>query len=269
MEYKVGTEVELQTLTPSQLHSEYQLKGSAALIDDEIVVQFVPKHAGVHSARIFADTRELCRPVAFRVTRNCEVENLPMDKPVQRPAPPPQLPIARQSFYTRDQLSSPEYAERSLSPSEQGESQLGQSHQQGEWVRGYTSDPALSSHLQGHPQRASYFSSASGGSRPQSMVRDEAFAGDLMSSKPDQSSFSQLYVTKKTGLPVYGTRKGMPTLDHRSVVTSDTLQMLRKDVDLQLASHLSRAKIKKRYACTIYTGILHVLRVCVCVCVCV
>lgn len=46
-------------------------------------MQFVPKHAGLHTVRIFGDTRELCRPVAFIVNQNCEVESTPYDRPVK------------------------------------------------------------------------------------------------------------------------------------------------------------------------------------------
>lgn len=260
VEYKVGTETELQALTPAQLHSEYQLKGTATLVDDEIVVQFLPQHAGVHTVRIFADTRELCRPIAFKVTRSCEVESIPLDRPVEKPAPPPPPPPQPQtqaspfpgteerqaSLYVQPSQASPAASPKHGSFPEQ----LVQSpsfHQ--EYLRGFTSDPALGAHQSTTLQRASYISHADsgGGSRPVSMVHDDsAYAGDLFSSKSDQSSFSQLYDLKRVGQPVYGSRPGVMTLDHSTAVTQDTLKMLQKGVDLELSNHLRGVKMKKR-----------------------
>ena len=57
------------------LESAYQLKGTVSLIDEEILIQFVAKHAGIHTARIFANTREICHPIAFVVTQLGQVQS--------------------------------------------------------------------------------------------------------------------------------------------------------------------------------------------------
>jgi len=83
VDHKSGTLEELYSTPPNQLKSDYQLKGTASLDDDEIVVTFAPKHMGLYMARIFANTRELCKPVAFTVDKNLELESLPSDKPLR------------------------------------------------------------------------------------------------------------------------------------------------------------------------------------------
>ncbi len=83
VEHKSGSLEELQRFPPSYLKSDYQLKGTAALVDDELVITFTPKHSGLYTVRIFADTRELCKPVAFIVSQNNEVESTPINKPVK------------------------------------------------------------------------------------------------------------------------------------------------------------------------------------------
>lgn len=82
IEFKTGKEAVLLTAAPKELKSEYRLKGSVCLVDDELIVQFLPKHSGLHTVRIFSDTRELCRPVAFLVDQNCEVEGTSYSRPV-------------------------------------------------------------------------------------------------------------------------------------------------------------------------------------------
>ena len=264
VEYKNGTEAELQTRTPMELRSEYQLKGTAVLADDEIIVQFLPKHAGIHTVRIFADTKELCRPVSFRVTRACEIESIPSDRPV-KPAPF----VAAQNYdYTSGRNQAQYRYSNPMEEQQQQQQQLqgrpqspSMSSQQtsihpeygfgyGDTIRGFMSDPSLPTIRQepGGFQRASFISNR-GNSRPSSMVRDDsAYPGDLLSSKPDQSTFDQMYAAKKAGHPVYGTRRGVLTLDHTSAITEDALRTLHKDINLQVSSHLSREKIKRRSA---------------------
>lgn len=60
---------------PFGLESAYQVKGNVSVIDDELLIQFVAKNAGVHTARVFANTREICHPIAFVVTQLGEVES--------------------------------------------------------------------------------------------------------------------------------------------------------------------------------------------------
>ncbi len=75
---------------------------------------------------------------------------------------------------------------------------------------------------------------------------DAAYAGDLFSSKADQSSFSEMYALKQAGQHVYGARQGAMGFDHTTAVTQDTFRLLQRDIDMQLSSHYRGAKVKKR-----------------------
>ena len=52
-------------------------------MDDDLIVQFVPKNTGLYTVRIFSDTRELCHPLAFLVDENCDVEGTSYSHPVK------------------------------------------------------------------------------------------------------------------------------------------------------------------------------------------
>lgn len=52
-------------------------------MDDELIVQFVPKNTGLYTVRIFSDTRELCLPLAFLVDENCDAEGTSYIHPVK------------------------------------------------------------------------------------------------------------------------------------------------------------------------------------------
>ena len=83
IEFKTGKEAVLLTTAPKELKSEYRIKGSVCLVDDELIVQFVPKNVGLYTVRIFSDTRELCRPVAFLIDHNCDAEGTSYYHPVK------------------------------------------------------------------------------------------------------------------------------------------------------------------------------------------
>ena len=83
IEFKTGKEAVLLTTAPKALKSEYRLKGSVCMVDDELIVQFKPKNTGLYTVRIFSDTRELCRPVAFLIDLNCDVEGTSYYHPVK------------------------------------------------------------------------------------------------------------------------------------------------------------------------------------------
>lgn len=111
VEHKSGTYEEFQSYPPSYLKSDYQLKGTASLEDDEIVITFLPKHSGLHTVRIFADTRELCKPVAFIVTQNFEVESTPINRPMKptssllRQMAPSPAPSMAQSYQQQQMMT--------------------------------------------------------------------------------------------------------------------------------------------------------------------
>ena len=260
VEYKSGTEEELQTLSPAQLRSAYQLKGTATLADDEIVVQFAPKHSGVRTVHIFADTRALCRPVAFIVTRGGDVQTIPFDRPFQSttlaPTPPPVF-VGQKHAPTNplggpSQLSYPPPSPVRHQPQQQQNyqptMQTMQTVQQGEppLMTGFNTDSSMAVGQQDPFHRTSYVST--GSNRPPSMIQDEAaFAGDLFTTKPDRNSFNDLYASKRTGYLMYGTNgRGMFAANPGTVVTPETFRMIRKDIDLQLSSHIKGKWLKKK-----------------------
>lgn len=259
-EYKTGSEEELQTKLPSQLFSQYQIKGTAMLADDEIVVEFTPKHSGVHVVRIFSDTRELCKPVPFIVNQRGQVVNIPVDRPVKRPPPAPEYPqspshLPAPTFYG---VNNPRFppspsvtpapqsvvSDATSSPQNEPYGEQGMPERMPDHIRGFTSDPALAQHS---PQRASYLSHTSGGTRPPSMNVEDAgvYAGDLFATRPDETTFDVLFSSRREGGQAYGSRRGPLTIDYQSVVTPDTLRMLAREADIQM--RIARGgKVKKR-----------------------
>lgn len=270
IEYKTGSDGELQTKLPTELFSQYQMKGTAVVADDEIIVEFTPKNSGIHSARLFSDTREICRPVPFIVNRRGETINIPPDRPVKKPPPAPQnlttpTHLPAPTFYG---LNNPRFPHSpSTSPVPMSVTSEATSAAQTEpppgqdvdtlpsQIRGYTSDPSLSEPAQGvtrqlnfSPQRASQVSP--GGTRPPSMRVEEAGVhmgpGDPIYPRPHETNFDDLYTSKQSGGKVYGTRRGPLTIDYQSLVTADTLRMLSKEANIQMKMFRG-GKPKKRY----------------------
>ena len=267
VEHKAGSDAELQTRLPADLFSKYQLKGAATVADDEIVIQFTPRNAGVHCVRLFADTREICRPVPFLVTQRGETVNLPPDRPVQRPPPaaPPAVDSSPPTFYG---LNNPRFPPAVSSPSpvpysvtsEATTAAQTEPHRNANAgmtdAQRYTSDPDLSPSEQQRigfsPQRASHVIAAGRSARPHSTAVPEP-PGGIMSQPQGTTNFHKLYSSKNSGERVYGTRRGPLSIDYQSVVTMETLRMLGKEADLQMKVFRG-GKAKRR---------------CVCVCVCV
>lgn len=277
VEYKTGSESELQTKLPTDLFSKYQLKGSAMVADDEIVIQFTPKHSGVHSARLFSDTREICRPVPFLVNERGTTTNLPPDRPVHKPPTAQQTPghLPSPPFYGHNNPRFPSPPAHSPPPqsvmsdattaAETAEPNSGQELEGtlAEQMRGYTSDPELpgqprppsqfpGQRLGVSPQRASYFNRvpAAGGTRPPSFNQDGAaaglFHGDVSPPRPQETTFGDLYASKKSGGKIYGNRRGPLRIDYQSAVTAETLRMLSKEADMQMKVFRG-GKTKRRY----------------------
>lgn len=273
VEYKTGSDGELQTKLPADLFSKYQLKGTVTVADDEIIIQFTPKHSGVHCARLFSDTREICRPVPFLVTQSGETINLQPDRPVQKPPPSAvherkhaPAHLATPPFYG---LNNPRFPPQHSAPSPVQQSVMSDATTAAqtepypgqeidgipEQMRGYmyTSDPSLATaqaqRLSLSPQRTSYLGRASGGEiRPPSVNLEDAgiYPGDLMSSRTQETHFSDLYTSKKSGEKVYGARRGPLSIDYRSVVTADTLRILSKEADMQMKVFRG-GKTRRRY----------------------
>jgi hypothetical protein len=77
IEYKPITATNpVDTQVILSVQSAYQLNGTVEVVDGELIVQFAARNTGIHTAKIFANTREICRPVVFLIKRNWEVESL-------------------------------------------------------------------------------------------------------------------------------------------------------------------------------------------------
>lgn len=184
VEHKSGTLEELRSCPPNVLRSDYQIKGTANLEDDELEITFIPKHMGLHVVRIFADTRELCKPVAFTVDQNLDVESLSADKPISsssnflRQVAPSPVPSFTQSLpYQMTTQALDPHQSMMINPNRTVNDKVmltmsGGSHQVGtgfqlqqqqqqqqpvrppldeNFVRGFTSNPSLSQQYQDYP----------------------------------------------------------------------------------------------------------------------
>ena len=278
VEHKSGTYEEIHSSPPSYLKSDYQLKGTAGLEEDELVVTFLPKHSGIHTVRIFADTRELCRPVAFIVTHDYEVESTPYDRPVKptsrlfHPITPNPVPSVTQSLpldqpygtQTQRKYSLDKHSQIELK-SENPDIGYSPSNQpflrpplDENFIRGFTSNPVLSHNLllpsSQYPdgtnqpvmqQRFSHVTSR-GSTRPASMSHDEAgFAGDLISMTPEIQSFNQLYSKKTPWESGPITTRSFLSMDHSKVVTPETFEMLNSNIRQLVGS--KGMKTRRRY----------------------
>ena len=68
--------VDPRAVRSREIVSAYQLKAEVSVIEDELQVQFVAKNLGLHVARIFANTKEVCHAISFNVSPSGEVEGL-------------------------------------------------------------------------------------------------------------------------------------------------------------------------------------------------
>ena len=255
MEYKSGSDAELQSKLPADLFSKYQLKGAVTVADDEIVIQFTPRYSGVHCARLFADTREVCRPVPFVVTQSGETVSIPPDRPVRRPpswepTPAPEL-MHTPAFYGLNNprfppAASPQSVTSDATTAAQTELPR---HEPEDHVRGYTSDDL---ELAVPKQKRLFVSGYSpaqrtaGGTRPHSsMVPDPGRVISPASLQHQSLNFGEIYSTKKARGRAYGTRRGPLSIDYQSMLTTETLRMLSKEADMQMKIFRG-GKVKKR-----------------------
>ena len=81
-------------------------------------------------------------------------------------------------------------------------------------------------------------------------VDEATYAGDLFTAKPEESTFSSLYVAKRNGQQVYGRKRDFMAVDHNRVMTPDTFRMLERDIDSVVTKG---HKGKQRYVQYIYT----------------
>ncbi len=77
VDYKpLAAEVDPRAVRSREISTAYQLKADVSVIEDELQVRFVAKNLGLHVARIFANTKEVCHAITFNVTPSGEVEGL-------------------------------------------------------------------------------------------------------------------------------------------------------------------------------------------------
>ena len=233
VEYKSGSRLELQTKTPGELRTEFQLSATASLVDDEIVIHFQSRCTGIHTARIFAHTRELCRPIAFRVTENGTVESIPANRPVAVAEPPPPMQRLTASQHSvneprlqpSSQAGSPPRSPASAAESESMPARV-RASPRGGTLGGAFSESKL-------PSRRGSTSSA----RSRSPSTHEPYSGDLISSTPGVYSFSDLYVMKQKGVSM---ELGLKVIDHASVITADAFKLINRGVSNKVAKQLGK-----------------------------
>lgn len=105
--------------------SAYQLKADVSVIEDELQVQFIAKNIGLHVARVFANTKEVCHAISFNVAPSGEVQGLD--------APPPkqgfqQVEIRRSKYHTSTQSAATTVANSAASTMRAVESEHRLSH---------------------------------------------------------------------------------------------------------------------------------------------
>lgn len=70
------TGIDLRRVRIFDIQSSSQIKGTVEVIGSELLIRFPARNVGVHTARIFANTKEVCRPVAFIVKATGQVESI-------------------------------------------------------------------------------------------------------------------------------------------------------------------------------------------------
>ena len=84
VDYKpLAAGVDPRAVRSREIPSAYQLKGDVSVIEDQLHIQFTARNLGLHVARIFANTNEVCHPISFIVTRSGEVQGLDSPLPKQ------------------------------------------------------------------------------------------------------------------------------------------------------------------------------------------
>ncbi len=72
--------VDPRAVRSREVTSAYQLKADVSIIEDELQVHFIAKNVGLHVARIFANTKEVCHAISFNVAPSgqvCGLDALP------------------------------------------------------------------------------------------------------------------------------------------------------------------------------------------------
>lgn len=235
IEYKPinASTADLKKIRIFDVPSLYQTKGSVEVVDSELLVQFTARNVGIHTGRIFANTKEVCRPVVFLVKPSGDVESI---------------------NYTSSHL---EYTDSGLVS---GTST----------VRGVESQPTMASYIPASPptsppplspsqqspppffpqpsiqQHSSLVYKPS--SRPPSGAfsdqNEKSYPGDLFG-RPLGATFQQLLVAKETKQVVPGISSRPTSMTKEEVMTSEKFQYITKEAKKSVGANFG-LKIKKR-----------------------
>ena len=211
VEYKpLENDIDLNRVNVLSLTTAYDIEGSVELINDELLVQFAAKNPGLHTARIFANTKEVCHPMLFRVNKVGEVEKL--------------------------DYSYEEIADSGLST--QNQSQAGTMRVPESEIQ-LPSNPLIHS-LQRPVQKPPTLSPA--------IPENSAYPGDLFGHAKG-CTFDELHLARRSGqtLPGIGNGKGYIPRDASSptILSPETLHAIGKGAKISVAQSMG-LKVKKR-----------------------
>ena len=218
IEYKpIEPGVDLGRVRLFEIQSSYQMRGSVQIIEDELLVQFTARNVGVHTARIFSNTKELCQPVAFFVKLSGDIENIDIRHSIS-----PHIT----NKGTDSGLAS-------------GTSTM----------RGVESQSTMPFHLPSNPSSPVDHYPSVKQSSSFSTETVPSYPGDLFG-RPSGATFDQLLTAKQTGRVVPGIKSSSRpgSLVHQDssaeAMTTEMLHDIKKEAKSSLASF--GVKIKKR-----------------------
>ncbi|XP_019849038.1 PREDICTED: uncharacterized protein LOC109580393 [Amphimedon queenslandica] len=208
-------------LDESQGGASYQIRGTADVVDGELLIRFNARQAGLHTARIFANTKEVCRQVAFFVKSSGEVESV-------------QLPMGGEQLLDSGLASG------------------------ASTVRGAETKPTITSPPYSVPHSPTVIQSPQTistafkqSSRPPSFLYDESmgttgnYAGELFG-RPSGASFEQLLTAKQTNQVVPGIPHSSSRPDSMSeYLTPEALLQIHREAKKSVGISFG-LKVKKR-----------------------
>ena len=220
IEYKpIDPGVDLGRVRLFEIQSSYQIRSSVQIIEDELLVQFTARNVGVHTARIFSNTKEVCQAVAFFVKSSGDIENIDV----------------RHSILPRISNKGTDSGLASGTSTMRGvESQTTMPFQ----LPSVPSSPV--DHYPPVKQQSSH---------PFSTETASGYPGDLFG-RPSGATFDQLLTAKQTGRVVPGIKSSSRpgSLVHQDssaeAMTTEMLHDIKKEAKSSLASF--GVKIKKR-----------------------
>ena len=214
IEYKpIDPGVDLGTIRLFEIQSSYQIRSSVQIIEDELLVQFTARNVGVHTARIFSNTKEICQAVALFVKSSGDVETIDVKHSIS-------------SLITNKGTDSGLASGTST-------------------TRGVESQPTIPLQLPSIPSSpVDHYSPVKQSSHP-----EPGYPGDLFG-RPLGATFDQLLTAKQTGQVIPGIKSSSQpeSLVHQDTsaetMTTEMLHDIKKEAKSSLASF--GVKIKKR-----------------------